>query len=141
MDVGKAIFNILINDSNIVGLISDDSSGTNSRIFPSRYNFPNTVKLPYIIYQVVSDEPNNTKNGVSTYDYVTVQISIYDKNYAKLNILSAFVRTALDYVSGTFNGVQVDKIFFQNENDLFDDSAAQQGLFGIAQDYRFNINR
>ena len=38
-------------------------------------------------------------------------------------------------------GVVVNKIFFENQNDLFDDSAGEQGFYGVAQDYRFNINR
>ena len=138
MEVGKAVFDILFNDSNVRTLISE--SGSNPRIFPSRYDFPSNVLLPYITYQVVSDEPNNTKNGVSTYDYVTVQISIYDLRYSSLVELAGKVRTALDYTSGTFRGVVVDKIFFQNQNELFDDSAGEQGFYGIAQDYRFNIN-
>ena len=115
MDVGKAIYNILINDSDVLNLVSDN--GSNTRIFPSRYDFPIDVKVPYITYQVVSDEPNNTKNGVSSYDYVTVQISIYDVRYASLIDLAGKLRTALDYVSGTFRGVQVDKIFFQGQNE------------------------
>tara|TARA_R100001460_G_scaffold90680_1_gene132382 strand:- start:408 stop:827 length:420 start_codon:yes stop_codon:yes gene_type:complete len=139
MEVGKAIFDILTSDSGLLNLVSD--TGSNPRIFPSRYDFPIDVKVPYITYQVVSDEPNNTKNGVSQYDYVTVQISIYDTRYSGLIDLAGKVRTALDYVSGTFRHVQVDKIFFQNQNELFDDSAGQQGFYGIAQDYRFNINR
>ena len=139
MEVGKAIFDILTSDSGLLNLVSD--TGSNPRIFPSRYDFPIDVKVPYITYQVVSDEPNNTKNGVSQYDYVTVQISIYDTRYSGLIDLAVRVRNTLDYVSGTFRGVQVDKIFFQNQNELFDDSAGQQGFYGIAQDYRFNINR
>ena len=139
MEVGKAIFDILYTDSDVQTLISE--SGSNPRIFPSRYDFPTNVLLPYITYQVVSDQPNNTKNGVSTYDYVTVQISIYDLRYSTLVDLASKVRTALDYTSGTFRGVVVDKIFFQNQNELFDDSAGEQGFYGIAQDYRFNINR
>tara|TARA_R100000988_G_scaffold99961_1_gene69845 strand:+ start:399 stop:818 length:420 start_codon:yes stop_codon:yes gene_type:complete len=139
MEVGKAVFDILFNDSDVRSLISE--SGSNPRIFPSRYDFPINVLLPYITYQVVSDQPNNTKNGVSTYDYVTVQISIYDLRYSSLVDLSSKVRTALDYTSGTFREVVVDKIFFENQNDLFDDSAGEQGFYGIAQDYRFNINR
>ena len=138
MEIGKAVFDILFNDSNVRSLISE--SGENPRIFPSRYDFPTNVLLPYITYQVVSDEPNNTKNGVSTYDYVTVQISIYDIRYSSLVELAGKVRTALDYTSGTFRGVVVDKIFFQNQNETFDDSAGEQGFYGIAQDYRFNIN-
>ena len=137
MTVGKAIFDILTNNAAVLSIISD--SGSDPRIFPSRFDFPKDVLLPYITYQVVSDEPNNTKNGISTYDYVTVQISLYSTSYSTLIALSGKVRGALDYVSGTFQGVDVDKIFFQNQNELFDDSAGQQGFYGIAQDYRFNI--
>jgi len=138
MEIGKVIYNILSNDSNVAPLVT--SSG-NLRIFPSRYNFPTDVKLPYITYQMFGDEPNNTKNGVSTYDYVRVQISIYHNSYADMITLAGHIRTALDYVSGTYSGVVVDKIFYQDQNELYDDSAGSIGLYGIAQDYRFNINR
>jgi hypothetical protein len=138
MEIGKVIYNILSNDSNVAPLVT--TSG-NLRIFPSRYNFPTDVKLPYITYQMFGDEPNNTKNGVSTYDYVRVQISIYHNSYAEMVSLAGHVRTALDYVSGTYSGVVVDKIFYQDQNELYDDSAGSIGLYGIAQDYRFNINR
>jgi hypothetical protein len=138
MEIGKVIYNILSNDSNVAPLVT--TSG-NLRIFPSRYNFPTDVKLPYITYQMFADEPNNTKNGVSTYDYVRVQISIYHNKYADMITLAGHVRTALDYVSGTYSGVVVDKIFYQDQNELYDDSAGSIGLYGIAQDYRFNINR
>ena len=138
MEIGKVIYNILSNDSNVAPLVTTDG---NLRIFPSRYNFPKNVKLPYITYQMFADEPNNTKNGVSTYDYVRVQISIYDNNYGDMTTLAGHVRTALDYVSGTYNGVVVDKIFYQDQNELYDDSAGSIGLYGVAQDYRFNINR
>ena len=138
MEIGKVIYNILSNDSNVSPLVT---TAGNTRIFPSRYNFPTKVKLPYITYQMFADEPNNTKNGVSTYDYVRVQISIYDVNYSDMTTLAGHVRTALDYVSGTYNGVVVDKIFYQDQNELYDDSAGSIGLYGVAQDYRFNINR
>ena len=138
MEIGKVIYNILSNDSNVSPLVTTDG---NLRIFPSRYNFPTDVKLPYITYQMFGDEPNNTKNGVSTYDYVRVQISIYHNSYADMITLAGHVRTALDYVSGTYSGVVVDKIFYQDQNELYDDSAGSIGLYGIAQDYRFNINR
>ena len=138
MEIGKVIYNILSNDSNVAPLVNTDG---NLRIFPSRYNFPTDVKLPYITYQMFADEPNNTKNGVSEYDYVRVQISFYHNNYADLVTLAGHIRTALDYVSGTYSGVVVDKIFYQDQNELYDDSAGSIGLYGIAQDYRFNINR
>ena len=139
MEVGKAVFDILRTDSDVIALVSE--SGSNPRIFPSRYKFPTNVLLPYITYQIVSDQPNNTKNGVSTYDYVTVQISIYDIKYGNMIDLAGKVRTALDYTSGTYEGIVVDKIFFENSVEVFDENAGSVGLYQISQDYRFNINR
>jgi len=138
MKVGKALYHILSNNSNVSTLITSDG---NTRIFPSAYNFPTNVKLPYITYQMVTDTPNNTKNGVSTYDYVVVQVSIYHNTYSEMITLADHVRTALDYTSGTFNGVIVNKIFFDSQAENYDESTGSKGLFGVAQDYRFNINR
>jgi len=139
MEVGKAIYNILSNDSDVAPLVT---TGGITRIFPARFKFSqNDPTLPFIVYQVVSDTPNMTKNGVSTYDYVTVQITLVHSKYSDLITLSGHVRDALDYVSGTFAGVVVDKIFFENSVESFDDTSGTNGIYQIAQDYRFNINR
>ena len=139
MEVGKVIYNILSNDSNVSPLVS---SGGITRIFPARYKFSeNDPTLPFIVYQIVTSTPNNTKNGVSSYDYITAQITIVDSSYANLITLSNHVRTALDYISGTFEGVEVDKIFFDNSIETFDQDSGTNGIYQIAQDYRFNINR
>ena len=135
MNIGKAIYSILSNDSSVSSLVG-------TRIFPSRYiDESGKYQLPFISYQVVSVEPNNTKNGVSTYDYTTAQINIVGNSYNDVITLAQNVRTALDYTSGTYEGVVVDKIFYQDQNELYDDSAGSIGLYGVAQDYRFNINR
>jgi hypothetical protein len=140
MEVGKAIYNILSNDSAVASLV--DTSGTDIRIFPARYKVSEgNTTLPFIVYQVVSDIPNMTKNGVSTYDYVSVQITLVSSKYKDLMTLSKNVRTALDYVSGTYDGVVVDKIFFENSVESFDNTSGTNGLYQIAHDYRFNINR
>ncbi len=139
MEVGKVIYNILSNDSNVAPLVT---IGGVTRIFPARFKFSqNDPTLPFIVYQVVSDIPNMTKNGVSTYDYVSVQITLVHSKYSDLITLSGFVRTALDYVSGTYDGVVVDKIFFENSIESFDDTSGTNGIYQIAHDYRFNINR
>jgi hypothetical protein len=138
MDVGKAIYNILSNDADVSLILRD---GPNFKIFPARYKFTTSPALPFLVYQVVSDLPNMTKNGVSTYDYVSVQITMVHSSYSKLIDLSNKVRTALDYVSGTFEGVVVDKIFFENSNEIYDDNSGTNGLYQIAHDYRFNIDR
>ena len=135
MNIGKAIYSILSNDSSV-------SSSVGNRIFPSRYiDESGKYQLPFISYQVVSVEPNNTKNGVSTYDYTTAQINIVGNSYNDVITLAQNVRTALDYTSGTYEGVVVDKIFFENSVEVFDENAGSVGLYQISQDYRFNINR
>lgn len=135
MNIGKAIYSILSNDSSV-------SSTVGTRIFPSRYiDESGKYQLPFISYQVVSVEPNNTKNGVSTYDYTTAQINIVGNSYNDVITLAQNVRTALDYTSGTYEGVVVDKIFFENSVEVFDENAGSVGLYQISQDYRFNINR
>ena len=135
MNIGKAIYSILSNDSSV-------SSTVGTRIFPSRYiDESGKYQLPFISYQVISVEPNNTKNGVSTYDYTTAQINIVGNSYNDVITLAPNVRTALDYTSGTYEGVVVDKIFFENSVEVFDENAGSVGLYQISQDYRFNINR
>ena len=139
MEVGKAIFNILSNNSAVANLVT---LGGQIRIFPARFKFDDqSATLPFIVYQVVSDIPNMTKNGVSTYDYVSVQITLVHSKYSDLITLSGHIRDALDYVSGTFAGVVVDKIFFENSVESFDDTSGTNGIYQIAHDYRFNINR
>tara|TARA_Y100001973_G_scaffold22407_1_gene33337 strand:- start:5490 stop:5897 length:408 start_codon:yes stop_codon:yes gene_type:complete len=135
MDVGKAIYTLMQNSAEIRSLVDE-------RVFPSRYLNDNiNHKVPYITYQRVSQQPNNTKNGASTYDYVTVQINAYAITYAEVVALSQKIRTALDYTSGTFSGVVIDKCFYESSTDVFYDNAGSVGIYGISADYRFNINR
>lgn len=132
MSVGAAIYNILSNDSNV-------STTVGTRIFPQKGEYKQDV--PMITYFVIDTTPNNTKNGVSTYDYVRCQITAFGISYKEAHTLAGYVRTALDYVSGTYSGVTVDKIFFEDSNDIFDDSFGEKGIHYVAMDFRFNINR
>ena len=53
MEVGKAIYNILSNDSAVAPLVTE---GGVIRIYPSRYKInQQDGTLPFIVYQVVSD--------------------------------------------------------------------------------------
>ena len=50
MEIGKAIFNILSNDSDVLALVE-------SRIFPNVA--PQTTEFPFIIYDVIYDVTND----------------------------------------------------------------------------------
>ena len=145
MDVGKALISILNSDSAVTGLIG--TMDQNMRCFPSADTLSianatsggGTTTVPYLIYHIVSNEPNNTKNYKSLYDYVTVQISVYDSGYADLQNLVGIVRNALEYKSGTFNSVMIDKIFFQGGSSAYDDNAGMNGLYQYNMDFQFNM--
>ena len=139
MDVGKAIFGLLDDTANVKTLVNNATTGT--RIYPSGYRVPTSTTAPFIIYHIVSTTPNNTKNGVSTYDYVRCQITSFGTTYAQAQDLSTEVRAALDYKTGTIEGVQIDKCFFEDANDVYDDKFGDDGIHYVAMDFRFNINR
>ena len=140
MDVGKALVNILNADSSVTALIGAGGSTTGIRCFPSAYRVPATMTVPFMTYQVVSDTPNNTKNYKSLYDYVTVQINVYDTKYDDLQALVALVRNALAYKSGTFNTVVVNKIFFEGGSDAYDETFGDNGIYQYTMDFQFNLN-
>ena len=131
MDIGKAISSILRNTAGV-------SNYVGSRIFPQKIPFGET--MPAITYFIIDTTPNNTKNGVSTYDYVVAQISVFAQSYDTCQDLSQKVRTALDYYSGTTRGVVIDKCFFESGSNAFDDSFGDNGIHQMDMDFRFNIN-
>ncbi len=131
-DIGKAIFTIL---SNVVGI----SNLVGTRIFPQKV--PYGQQMPSITYFVIDTTPNNTKNGASTYDYVRCQITAFGKTYAEAQDLATEIRAALDYKTGTEASVIISKCFFEDANDVFDDSFGEDGIHYVAMDFRFNINR
>ena len=132
MDIGKAIYYILRNTAGVSNYVS-------ARIFPQKVPYSET--MPAITYFIIDTNPNNTKNGVSTYDYIRCQITSFGTTYAQAQDLATEIRNALDYKSGTFEGVEIDKCFFEDANDVFDDKFGDDGIHYVAMDFRFNINR
>ncbi len=131
-DIGKAIYSILSNAAGVSALVG-------TRIFPQK--IPYAQDMPAITYFVIDNTPNNTKNGPSTYDYVRCQITAFGVNYSQAQDLASEIRSALDYKTGTEAGVVISKCFFEDSNDIFDDSFGETGIHYVAMDFRFNINR
>jgi hypothetical protein len=113
--VGKAIYNILTNDSSVSDLVS-------TRIYPQKIEYNATIPA-------------------STYDYTDVQITAFGSTYDEASSLARLIRTALDYVSGTYATIQIDKIFFEDATDIYDDSFGEKGIHYVAMDFQFNIKR
>lgn len=131
MEVGKAIFKILSEDADVSAIVG-------KRVRPNRIEFDEP--LPAVSYHEISEEPNNTKYKSSEFNHVLVQISCFATTKIVSDDLGSKVRTALDYISGTFNGVNVAKVFFQDSDDLFDERAGEFGVHYKVLDFKFNIS-
>jgi hypothetical protein len=70
-----------------------------------------------------------------------VQVNIFALTLASCLDIADKTRTAMQISPGTFNGVYVHQVKFDNEVLLSDDSAGEEGIYHVAQDYIINLNR
>jgi len=127
----KAVYNILTSNTAL-------NTAVSGRISPLR--LPQATSFPAISYYQVSLVPYNTKSGYSKSDFARVQVNIFGLTIASCIDISDKVRTAMEINPGTFNGVYVHQAKFDNEVLLSDDSAGEEGIFHIAQDYIIHLN-
>jgi len=136
MEIGKAIFKILDDNSDVNALVS-------SRIYPMIAR--QGTDFPFIIYDVLSDEPTDYKEGVSSLDTTSIMVSVYSETYSQASDLAKKVRTALDRQSGTIAGIKVQSIKYDGYNDFFDldsfdnSSTNARGVFRKALDFDVRI--
>lgn len=131
MKAGKAIYNILTNTSAVTSYVS-------TRISPLKAN--NLAQFPYVVYEQVSLVPTIDKDGPSKLDIIRVQINILHNNYDTLSNVADAIRTALERkTAGTYNGVNVQSIVFDNEGEMYNDNVDLDGIYGWQQDYILRI--
>jgi|TARA_R110002050_G_scaffold90883_6_gene191153 hypothetical protein len=124
--IEKAIYNILSNVAALAttqikfGTLPDMKSGGD-----------------FIVFYRINTTPYDTKTGRSTLDSAGMQCNIYSNNAETVATLAERVRGALDRTSGTFGGVVVQSIQFENQASLFDfnDSYNTKGVYQMNQSY------
>jgi hypothetical protein len=129
MIVGKAIYYLLTNATDVTDVVS-------TRIYPEVAQ--QDSDLPFIVYNVTNNEPTDTKPEPSKLDTAQVEVNIYAESYTEAIDLAVAVRAALDRVKGTYNGVNVQSIQYQNEVIDFDEP---QRAYNISADYDVRISR
>jgi hypothetical protein len=72
--------------------------------------------LPYIIINVDDIIPNDTQTGVSTLDFDNVTVTIFTATEREGYTLANTVLNALDRVVGTYNGIVVESITFNDQS-------------------------
>ena len=127
MQIGKSIYYILVNDSDVSALVG-------TRIFPNVA--PQTTTFPFIIYDVTGVSPNDTKEGPSTLDTNDVMISCYSETYDEASDLAQKIRVAMDRINqGVYNDETIQSSQFQSYNDIFDDTSGDAGIYRKALDF------
>ena len=93
---------------------------------------------PFIVYQLQSVAPEDTHDGPSKLDEVRFEFLCYADTYALAADLGDKVRGALDRVSGTYNGVNVESVQF---NDVDIDTIDAPRRFAQVLTFTFRIKR
>ena len=105
MNVGKAVYGILSSTSAVTDIVS-------TNIFPEIAE--QETATPFIVYQLQGVSPEDTHDGPSKLDEVRMEIICFSDSYNGAADLADKVRGALDRVSGTYNGVNVESVQFNN---------------------------
>ena len=123
MNLGKAIYFILSNDS--------DLSTAGVDIFPVMAK--ETNPFPFLTYEINQDDPVQTKDGTSTMGVYRLECLVFDEEYNDLCTISGYVKTALErvptYPSSTYNGVVLQSIEFDTISDDYDDKSGERGVY------------
>jgi len=129
MNAGIAAYVILSQNTDVTDIV-----GVN--IFPEVAE--QETATPFIVYQLQSVAPEDTHDGPSTLDEVRFEFLCYADSYALAADLGDKVRGALDRVSGTYNGVNVESIQF---NDVDIDTIDAPRRFAQVLTFTFRIKR
>ena len=112
MESGKAVYNILTNDSALALIVGD-------KIYPEIAQQDQAT--PYVVYTVAIGDPSGTKEAASSLDEQTVTVYGVSPNYSQCMDIGIAVRSALDRNGGPFAGVQVQSIDFERADVSWDD--------------------
>jgi len=112
MNAGKAIYYLLSNATSVT-----DICGT--RIYPELAE--QEAPTPFVVYEVISVDPDDTNDGPAKLDEVTVDITAVADVYDTCADLASAIRAAIDRIRGTYNGVNVDSVQYNTtDTDVMD---------------------
>ena len=114
MESGKAVYNILTNDSALANIVG-------AKIYPELAQQDQAT--PYVVYTVAISEPSGTKQASSSLDEQSVTVYGVSPNYSECMDIGIAVRAALDRNGGAFAGVQVQTIDFDRADVTWDQGA------------------
>lgn len=128
--IGNAVYGKLSATVAVTNLVS-------TRIYPE--SATQDAAYPFIVYSVTDTAPTDIKDGVSPLDVVSVTLMIYAESYAVALDIAEKARTALDRMSGSYSGVNVQSCKFTGQSS--GDMHLDKHIFVVEQGYQFRQNR
>lgn len=117
LQVGKAIYNILSNDVDVVNKV-------NKKIYPLVADQSTT--FPFIVYRRTGLEPSTTKDRYIYSSSAIIQIVIASENYNDSVDIAEKVKDALIGKSGIYSNIEILDITLINaDEDYFEDTFIQ----------------
>lgn len=128
MIVGKAIYNILSNASDLTDIVG-------SRIFPVAAG--QQTAFPFVVFDVERTDPVNRMQGRALMHQISLTVTSYSKRYDEAANVAVEVCNALDRVTpGTYNGVAIQGIIFESQSDGLQD---EDDVYFIPMGFKVNL--
>lgn len=127
--VGAAIYDLLSNDAGVSALVS-------SRIYPDIA--PQNVAYPFIVYTHDGLNPSLSKDGNSNMDRVEVSLVVYAESYDTSQAIATASRAVLDWASGTYGGVSIQRARLANQQSMRMD--IDKHIYIVEQVYEIRVN-
>ena len=139
MSIYNYIYSKLSAASGVTSLVS-------TRIYPQV--MPQDELKPSIVFNIVSNGPNNTKSAGSALDEIRIQFTSIAETtntyngQSKIDEIGEAVRNVFKFVQNdTAASVTVAQSFFDSENDYFDPSGGKEGCYMKAIDFKFWVKK
>lgn len=129
MQAGKAIYYLLANSDNVSNVVGD-------RIYPEVV--AQDAATPFIYFEMRGVDPDSFKDGAAEIDEVRFEVSGVHTSYDEVTDLGEKIRGALDRAYGTYNGINVESIEF---NDATIDVVGKPRRYVITIDVTARIIR
>lgn len=127
--IEAALFAYITTDSTVSGLMS-------TRMYP--LDLPQEPTAPCATYHRVSTTPLYTHSGDSQLDEVRIQIDSYAATVLAAKTLAGAIRDRISGHSGDMEGVDVQSVFMDTEQDFGDPTT---DLYRVSQDYLITFVR
>lgn len=110
MSVEEKIFSLLTTTTTITATLEN-------RIFPVRA--PQTVPLPYAVYQRISGGQLNGLDGYLTLENPRIQIDVYSTSYSQVKTLAENIHTQMETSTAFKNTLANDSDIYEDELNAY----------------------